>query len=450
MATPWVEALPRPVIAVIGRPNVGKSTLCNRLVGRRQHIVSPHRGTTRDAVASPVTWRGRPMTLLDTGGFDLAARDPVGRAVQQRLRDMLPSVDGILMVCDGTEGLVPMDSELLATARTANKPVVVAVNKLDERRELPTDFFSMGAPQLVGISALHGRGIGELLDTLHGALTARPVGARVDASFSAAIVGRQNVGKSSLLNALLREERVLISDEPGTTRDAVDTLVRLGAESVRLIDTAGLRHRRKVHSAVDAYAMARSVEAIERCDVALVVLDATQGLAQDDQRIIDRVMRAGRGLVLLWNKWDVAPRERQRVMGQWRPGPSAAAAPVVVVSAKTGYQVRTVLPAAREVWRRMMAAAVGGTTLTSVIQSAWQAHPPPRVGRRLLRLREVQWLPGRPLRAMVATTPPGKLPATFRRYLLGRLYALPALSGVSLDVADARAAHRDRTSRRSR
>ena len=428
-----------PAIALVGRPNVGKSTLFNRLVGSRKTVTAPARGTTRDRIYGRTEWGGARVTLIDTGGFELGSGAGLAEAIQRQIHQALQEADAVLLVLDGQTGLVPADELILERVRAAGKPVVAAVNKMDHRLTVTPEFFALSVEDLVPVSALHGRGTGELLDRLVARL-APPPDARPETAApphaTLAIVGRQNVGKSSLLNALLREERVIVSETPGTTRDAIDTRLLVGDRPVVLVDTAGLRHRRKVRDPVDLFAMSRTVGAIERCDVALVVLDATQGVTRDDRRLVAKVCEAGRGLVLLVNKWDLVKGGRLRALPEAvrRALPFAPFAPILAVSAKTGFQVSRSLTLALAIVRRMRR-PVGEAECLARLRAAWTAHPPPRVRGRAIRLQGARWVPGCPVRVEVAITPVVRLPASYHHYLRKALYAQGDLAGVPIRLA---------------
>jgi GTP-binding protein len=425
-----------PVVAIVGRPNVGKSTLFNRLVGHRQAVVAPAAGTTRDRVYGSAAWRGMRFSVVDTGGIELSARDGLPAAVQRHVQRAVREADALVWVCDGTQGLLPADQMILDRLRPAGKPTLLAVNKLDHRAAVPPDFFAVGMDHVLPISALHGRGIGDLLDEV-----IRAIGRRAPAPASEApalaIVGRQNVGKSSFLNALLRDERAIVSDQPGTTRDALDTPLTINGQQVTLIDTAGLRHRRKVRDPVDLFSMSRTLDAVGRATVALVLLDGTQGVTRDDHRIVNRVCDMGRGMVLVVNKWDAVKGGRGR-LGElpervYRKLPYAAFAPVVATSAKTGFQVPLALATALRVARTAQR-GLGPEECVAIVRQAWEAKGPPRFRGRLLRLRDVRWLSGTPPRLELATEPVGQLPKPYLNYLLKKLYRRPELSGIPVQI----------------
>ncbi|MBI3011929.1 MAG: ribosome biogenesis GTPase Der [Candidatus Omnitrophica bacterium] len=446
-----VSEIQRPVIVIVGRPNVGKSTLFNRFVGRRKAIVASTRGTTRDRLYGPIEWRGVRLTLVDTGGFEFAKHEGMAAAVQDHLRRALQEADGFVLICDAQEGLVPADEMILEHLRKTGKPILLAANKADHRLAVPPEFFSLGVAEAYPVSALHGRGTLELLDQLAERFSSSAscqAASSPDASTAQgiptlAIVGRQNVGKSSLLNALLREERVIVSEAPGTTRDAIDTHLMVNGEPVILVDTAGLRHRRKVRDPIDFASMARTIEALNRCDVALVVLDATQGVTRDDQRIMAQVYERGRGCLLLLNKWDLMRErgassaratERTLIEAVHRAVPAATRwAPVLPISAKTGFHVSQGLTGALGVFRALQR-RVPDAECFALLEAAWRLQPPPRFRGRVVRLQQAYWVPGRPVRVEIRTRPVGWLPRSYQHYLLRRLYADRRLAGVPIQL----------------
>ena len=435
MTTLSAGPVPRPCIAIVGRPNVGKSTLFNRLIGARTAVVSSSRGTTRDRLYGRAEWCGTALTLIDAGGMEFAAASGMAGAVQRQLDQALRDADAFLFVCDAQAGLVPADQMILERLRTTGKPVILALNKLDSRLVVPPEFFALGIPQSLPVSALHGLGTGDLLDALVALLGQGSPDGDATVAAAIAIIGRQNVGKSSLLNALLREERVIVNEQPGTTRDAVDTLLTVDGRSVRLVDTAGLRHRRKVRDPVDTFAMSRTIEAIGRCDVAAVLLDATQGVTRDDRRIVDRVCDAGRGLVLLVNKWDLLKGRQEHRLAEsvHRALPFASFAPVLAISAKTGFQVRQSLALMLRVVRAMRQ-EMPEAECAALLQRAWAAQLPPRFQGRALRLKQARWVPGNPGRMEVVTQPVRPLPGPYHRYLLKALQAHPSLVGMPIHL----------------
>ena len=303
-----------PKVILVGRPNVGKSTLFNRIVGSRRAIVAPVAGTTRDVIQQPAIWQGVTFTLTDTGGMFGASDDPLRELVLEHGRQALRLADLIVFVLDGRDGVLPGDQIIAQTVRTVGCPVLLAVNKTDDRRASAAsgEFHSLGFHPVFEISAEHGTGVAELLDEIANQLQGRRPKSdearstdRIDTGI--AIVGRPNVGKSSLVNRLLREERMLVSDMPGTTRDAVDAVLQWHRRSFRIVDTAGMRRRGRVAKGgkIEAVSVLAASKAIEQADVVVLVIDATEGATDQDGAIAGEVERAGRGLIIAANKWDL-------------------------------------------------------------------------------------------------------------------------------------------------
>jgi len=428
----------------VGRPNVGKSTLFNRLLGTRKAVVSPVQGTTRDRLTGTIEWRGQRFTLMDMGGYALGRTAGLDSLVQRQVSEAIREADGFVFVCDAQVGPTPSDALIVERLRKAGKPILLAANKADSRPLVPPDFFSLGLEPACAVSALHGRGMNELLDRLLEQVkpSDAPAAPASDDTASStrpvavAIVGRQNVGKSSLFNALLREERTIVSPSAGTTRDAVDTRLTVRGQPLLLIDTAGLRHRRKVRDAVDHFAMSRAIEAIRRCDVALLVLDATQGVTRDDQRLMTQVLEAGCGCVLVMNKWDLAGstmKERALAEAVHRQAPAAFFAPVIAVSAKTGLRVSRALELGLTV-ARSSRRGLSEERCEQLLRQAWVTQQPPRHRGRVIRLLHVRCMIGRPLRIELDTRPVGWLAPSYRHYLLKALYRDPGLAGVPIHL----------------
>src|SRR5512134_617754 len=293
-------------VAIIGRPNVGKSTLFNRLIGRRQAIVDDRPGVTRDRHFAAADWNGRRFWLVDTGGLVPRATDPLNRAVKDQVEQAVAECDVLLLVVDVEEGVTPADLEIAQELRRANRPVLLVANKADR---LPDDtrhlvFYELGLGDPFPVSAAVGKSSGDLLDRIVELLPAGEVGADEDA-IHVAVVGRPNVGKSSLLNRLLGRERMVVADEPGTTRDAVDTPFAHGGRPLVFIDTAGLRKRSRVEDDVEFYSTLRTARAIERAEVCILVVDATEGMHVQDLRIATDAWERGAGLIIAVNKWDL-------------------------------------------------------------------------------------------------------------------------------------------------
>ena len=300
-----------PVVVLVGRPNVGKSTLFNRVTGSRRSIVTPIAGTTRDVIQEPAEWQGTHFTLIDTGGMFGAHEDPLHELVVQHGRRAIQSADVIVFVVDGREGLVPGDEEIALALRSAGVPVLVAVNKTDDKRAKgrSLEFYQLGLEPVIEIAAEHGEGVGDLLDEVVRPLPTRKDGYGTEQPLptAVAIVGRPNVGKSSLLNRLLREERSIVSEMPGTTRDSVDALLTWRRQTFRIVDTAGIRRPGRVARSgqLEAVSVIVARRAIEKADVALLVIDSTEGATDQDAAIAGEADKAGCGIAILANKWDL-------------------------------------------------------------------------------------------------------------------------------------------------
>jgi GTPase len=414
-----------PVVAIVGRPNVGKSTLVNRFAGGRQAIVEAQPGVTRDRKELVAEWAGRRFRVIDTGGW-LAGGGDLDQEVSRQAERAVTEADVIILVVDVAVGITEEDARVASLLRRAGPPVVVVVNKVDDgSRESDAWAFTqlgLGDPHVV--SALHGRGSGDLLDAVVAALPPPAAEAESPAPgtgpFSIAIVGRPNVGKSTLFNRLVGDERAVVHDQPGTTRDSIDTVIETEDGALRFVDTAGMRRRSRVDEPTEYYSLVRALQAVDRADAALLVIDATEGVTHQDQRLAERVDAAGTAAIVVLNKWDLTNAEqRADVMAQAADRLAFLAyAPVVKVSALTGRNIRHVLPALQEAeaayHRRVPTAA-----LNRVVTDAQQRHPPPAVRKRRPRvLYATQGASDPPTFTLFATH---ELPATYLRYLERRI-----------------------------
>jgi GTP-binding protein len=414
-----------PLVAVVGRPNVGKSTLVNRFVGGREAIVEQQPGVTRDRKELVAEWAGRRFRVVDTGGW-LPGGAALDRQVSLQAERAVAEADVILLVVDATVGVVEEDARVAALLRRAGPPVIVAVNKVDDasRESDAWAFTKLGLGDPYPVSALHGRGSGDLLDAVVAALPpvteTAPEAETGAGPFSVAIVGRPNVGKSTLFNRLVGDERTVVHEEPGTTRDSIDTIVETDVGLLRFVDTAGMRRRSRVDEPTEYYSLVRALDAVDRADAALVVVDASEGVTHQDQRLAERVDAAGTAAVVVLNKWDLLDAEQRKdVMEQVGDRLAFLSyAPVLKVSALTGRNLRHVLPALHEAeaayHRRVPTAA-----LNRVVTDAQQRHPPPAVRRHRPRvLYATQGASDPPTFTLFATH---ELPPTYLRYLERRI-----------------------------
>ena len=419
-----------PRVAIVGRPNVGKSTLVNRIVGGRRAIVEERPGVTRDRKELVAEWNGRTFTVVDTGGWlpeGVDTSDPTAltRQVSKQAERAMGNADVVVLVVDGVVGIAEEDDRVARLLRTTDTPVLVAVNKVDDqRREADVWGFSrLGLGEPFPVSALHGRGSGDLLDAIVDALPAEveEVVEEDDGIFSVAIVGRPNVGKSTLFNRLVGDERTVVHDLPGTTRDSIDTLVETEDGPLRFVDTAGMRRRAKIDEATEYYGLVRALESVDRSDAALLVIDATVGVTHQDQRLAERIDAAGTVVVIVLNKWDqiTDPDDRLQVQADVADRLAFLAyAPVLKISALTGKSVVRVLPALRQA-EEAYHARIPTAALNRLIQEAQTQHPPPPVRRHRPRLLyAVQGASDPPTFTIFATH---ELPPTYVRYLERRL-----------------------------
>ncbi|MEX2253831.1 MAG: ribosome biogenesis GTPase Der [Acidimicrobiia bacterium] len=382
---------PLPVVAIVGRPNVGKSTLVNRIVGKRIAIVEERPGVTRDRKELEANWAGRDFTVIDTGGWlpaSAAGDDPaiLVRQVSHQAERAIASADVVLCVVDATTGVLDEDDAVARILRRSGKPVLVVVNKVDDdRREADAWQFSrLGLGEPIPISATHGRGTGDLLDMLVAALPAETEDAPEDpGAFAVAIVGRPNVGKSTLFNQLVGDERSVVHDAPGTTRDSIDTLVETPEGWLRFVDTAGMRRRSRIDETTEYYGMLRALEAVDRADAALFVIAADAGVTHQDQRLAERIDAAGTAIVIVLNKWDLIHDAEQRAQVLEDVNDRLAFlgyAPVLKVSALTGRKLGDVLPALRQA-EEAYHQRVPTAALNRCVQEAQDQHPVP-AGKR--------------------------------------------------------------------
>jgi len=377
----------KPTVAIVGRPNVGKSTLFNRLVGERRAIVEDLPGTTRDRMYGDAEWQGIEFTIIDTGGlqdedeYDQLAPREISAHTQNQARFALEEADVILFLVDGATGLSSADHDVAELIRRSEKPVVLGVNKTESegRRANSVEFYELGIGEPIAFSSLHGIGTGDLLDALVPFLP-RGEEAEEQEYPAFAVVGRPNVGKSSLLNKLMGQDRMIVSDTPGTTRDSVDTNVDWAGNIVTLIDTAGIRRRGKIERGVEKHSVLRSMRAIDRADVALVVLDAAEGFTAQDAHVVGYVAEAQKGVILIVNKWDLVTKD-SKTMGEFEDKAAETFsfvpyAPIVFTSALTGQRVDQIVEIALHVYGERQKRITTGE-VNKMLREAVAQHPPP-------------------------------------------------------------------------
>jgi GTP-binding protein len=458
-----------PSVVLVGRPNVGKSTLFNRLTGARRAIVTPVPGTTRDLLTHPVVWQDLGFELTDTGGMFGASQDPLHELVFERGRRALASADVVVFVVDGREGLVPGDEHIAAAVRAAGVPVLLAVNKTDDRRARSgaLEIYRLGFDPIIEISAEHGQGVGDLLDeivkrlpravrlrdrdTLEPAATEEDGRAvhepSPDTETAVAIVGRPNAGKSSLVNRLLREERMIVSDVPGTTRDSVDAVLKWHRRQFRIVDTAGIRRAGRVHAGgtVEQVSVLLARRAIERADVVVLVIDVSQGITDQDAAIGGDAHNAGRGIIIAANKWDLMKAQGpdaykafdERVRYQLK---FLDYAPILHISAKTGERTVKLL----EMIDRVAASRrhrVGTADLNRFIEQVTTAQPPVSPGHKNVRVLYAAQTSVAPPTFVLFTNVATKLHFSYERFLQNQLRDKYGFVGTPLRITVRKRSH---------
>jgi len=421
-------------VAVVGFPNVGKSTLVNRLTESRDAVVHETPGVTRDRKEIVADWNGRRFRLIDTGGVDIADQTPITRSIAEQAQTAIAEADLVLFVVDARVGVMPGDEELAAILRRARKPVLLLANKIDDPRQdaLALEFHRLGLGDPIPISAQHGHGTGDLLDAVITMLPGsgpQEVGAE---AIRVAILGRPNVGKSSLLNALLGEERVIVSETPGTTRDAIDTVLRRGERTFVLVDTAGMRRKRKQRQGIEYYSELRALAAAERADVALVLVDASEGLVDQDLAVADVARKAQDSTIVVLSKWDITETAiedvRPRIASRLRQRP-----PMVTVSAKTGRGISRLLDRIEEQFEKHVARISTGELNRFLAELREAREPPSRNGRRLNLLYGTQ-VQQRPPRFRFFVNDPGLVTRDYGYWVENQLRERFELEGVPVSI----------------
>ena len=375
-----------PVVAIVGRPNVGKSTLVNRIIGSRSAVVEEMAGVTRDRREFDAEWAGREFVVVDTGGWELKPDGGLNSSIKEQAEGALSGADAVVFVVNGTTELTDDDSGVISILRASGVPALVAVNKMDTvEHEWDLDrFWKLGLGQPHPVSAYHGRGVGDLLDELVKNLPEPEETEEAETALNVAIVGRPNTGKSTLLNRLAGAQRVIVSPVPGTTRDPIDVLVEIDGNDYRLIDTAGIRRKPKISEDADFYAVLRAREALARADIAILMVDATEGVTHQDQRIASEIIESGAAVVIVLNKWDALDEEQREITERSVPDRFGFMgwAPLLRMSAKTGARIGR-LGSAIEAVAEAREYRIPTSRLNRQVREWTAAHPPPvRKGRR--------------------------------------------------------------------
>ncbi len=412
----------RPIIAIVGRPNVGKSALFNRIIGERKAIVEATPGVTRDRIYGQFDWRRNEYILVDTGGIVTDTEDPIALQARRQAEIAMQEADLVLFVVDSKEGLTPLDEELADILRKSQRPVLLVVNKVEGKREINlVEFYRLGLGDPLPVSALQGDGVGDLLDRIVECLPSAELEEEEEDLIRVAIVGRPNVGKSSLLNAFLGEERAVVSEIPGTTRDAIDTLFLRGDQRFLLIDTAGIRRAGQIQGSLEYYTFLRAQRAIDRCDVALLIIDATEGVTHGDCRVGGMVLDAGKACVVVVNKWDLVKGVQMHHYAEQISSKLdfIGFAPIAFASAKTGRGIPAILDTVESVFNNYTL-RIPTPELNRFLQEVFHQHVLVQKGRTL-KLRYATMVKVKPPTIVLFVNNAQIVHFSYERYIENRL-----------------------------
>jgi len=426
-----------PYVAIVGRPNVGKSTLFNYLVGQRISIVEDSPGVTRDRIYADVEWTGRHFTLIDTGGISLESEDTMMQQMRFQAAIAIEEADSVIFLVDGRYGVTATDREVAKLLRTTRKPLLLVVNKLDTPALFShaADFFELGLGDPIPISAINGLNLGDFLDAVVKTLPPEDNDVYGEDVIKMAVIGRPNVGKSSLVNSLLGKERAIVSDRPGTTRDAIDTMFERDNKRYVVIDTAGLRKKAKIHENIERYSVVRSLRAVDKSDICLMVIDATEGVLEQDKKIIGYAHERGKGLIYVVNKWDLVEKDH-RTADQFAKKLKAELlfadyAPVIFVSAKTGQRVQKILEIVNLVRQEQLKKIPTSTLMELVLEATLVTPPPSEKGKRL-KIGYISQTGVTPPTFVLMVNEPELLHFSYQRFLENRLRDVYAFTGTPI------------------
>ena len=427
----------RPIVAIVGRTNVGKSTLLNRLAGRRLAVVADLPGTTRDRVFAVASWQGQELTVVDSGGWQTKPSTSLEQKVKQQVEAAIAQADAIIFLVDVRDGVIAADREIADVLRTADKPIILGVNKVDSAKQTNqvADFYHLGMSEPIAISAHHNRGIDDLMDAVLASLPPQPISIAEPGQTKLAIVGRPNVGKSTLLNTLLGDERAIVHETPGTTRDSLDALIRWDDKEILLVDTAGIKRRGKVEAGVDYYSLLRSLQAINRCDVALLLIDASEFITAQDMHIAGYIIEVGKGIILLVNKWDLVPQEQREGFKQSveQRLKFASYTPIIYISAKRGQGIKRILPQAWKIWQERQK-RIPQSEVNELVKQAISTHPPPRAGSKRLHIARAYQDESQLATFVLKVNYPQLVHFSYQRYLENKLRQGFGFHGVPLKL----------------
>jgi GTP-binding protein len=427
------------IVAIVGRPNVGKSTLFNRLIGQRLAIVEDVPGVTRDRLYGETEWTGHRFTLIDTGGIEIEGNTDISIQTKKQAEIAIAEADLILFMTDGKQGLQADDREIADYLRKSKKPVLLVVNKIDNLAMVQNmyDFYELGLGDPLEISAVNGLNIGDLLDEIIASIPSDLTEQEEDDSLKISFIGRPNVGKSSLINSILGEDRVIVSNVPGTTRDAIDTLFEWNEKKYTLIDTAGMRKKSKIYENVERFSVLRALRAVDRSDVVMMVLDAVEGVTEQDQRIAGYAHEKGRGIVLVVNKWDLVEKDSKTADQMAKKIKDdlifVTYAPIVFVSALTGQRISRLLEVVDYVSEQQNL-RLQTSSINDLLQEAMRMNPPPNTAGRRLKIYYVSQVAVKPPVFVFFVNNPELAHFSYIRYLENQIRATYGFEGTPIKL----------------
>ena len=432
----------KPVVAIVGRPNVGKSTFVNRLVGNRQSIVDDLPGVTRDRIYFDVELQHKQFTVIDTGGIIPGDEDEIMVSIYDQAKIACSEADKIVFIVDGKEGINPIDYDIANILRQSNKPVFLAVNKIDSHNAalMTSDFYSLAIGEPIAISALHGSGgVGDLLDLITEDFTADEDIKEEEKIIKIAIVGRPNAGKSSIVNALLGEKRVIVSDVSGTTRDSIDSKLVYDDQEFIIIDTAGIRKKAKVDYGVEKFAVDRAIRSIRECDVAILVIDAKEGISDQDKKISSIITEAGKGMIIAINKWDLVEDKKSNTINKFEEKlvneiPFLSYVPKIYISAKTHQRLTQIYTKTNEVYRECTKRVATGL-LNKIVNDAYVMNPPQSVKNKRLKILYTTQVGVQPPTFVLFTNNGTLLKDHYKRYIENKLREAFGFFGTSIRIS---------------
>ena len=416
----------KPVVAIVGKPNVGKSTLFNRIVGRKKAIVEDQPGVTRDWNYADIEWEDKPFSLIDTGGFEPISRERIFMQMKEQCQLAIEEADLILFLMDGKDGLTPSDKEIASILRREAKPVLYVVNKIDgpKHEDKVFEFYGIGAERILSISAEHNYGVDDLMTEVFKELPPSDESEAEEEVTKIAVVGRPNVGKSSLINRILGYDRVIVNESPGTTRDAIDTVVEIGGKQYLLIDTAGIRRKKKISLRLEKYSIVEALKSIDRCDVVLLLIDPREGVTEQDTKIAGFIHEKAKGCVVVVNKWDLIDKNSDtakeytlRIREDLKFLPYA---PILFISCLTGKRVIATIQLVDQVAEEF-GKRVSTSHLNNLIEESTTKVPLPRYGRGRVKIYYGTQVSIKPPTFVLFANYPRRIHVTYQRYLINRI-----------------------------